>query len=228
MLVVPVFLFLYLRFFGENHYALPRFYPLIDSASGTVQQVRKENRQWYEPEKDTVFQQIPPFQLLSQDSTMFSETQTRGRICVVGFFATQSDAPTRQRLAQLSRVQEVFYERPEILVLAHTVEPEHDTPAVLREYAAGFDPQPGKWFFLTGDSAQVARLRMDAYKITHPAAKSTKTLQPGETIPPHEKLVLVDKAGVIRGYYDGGDKKDVDRLLLEIRVLLNIYQKEKS
>lgn len=227
MLVVPVFLFLYLRFFGENHYALPRFHPLLDSATGTVRVKVKANRQWYEPEQDTLFHQVPAFRLLDQDSTPVSEVKTRGKICVVAFFSTQDNARTRQRLAQLSRVQEVFYDNPDILLLAHTLKPAFDTPVVLRAYAAGFDPQPGKWLFLTGDPVELSRLREEGYRVGYPAARSTKTMKSGETILPHEKLVLVDKSGVIRGYYDGADKKDIDRLLLEIRVLLNIYQKEK-
>jgi protein SCO1/2 len=228
MLVVPVFLFLYLRFFGENHYTLPRFFPLVDSATGTVRMGANSNRQWYELERDTVFHRIPAFQLLSQDSTPVSEAQTRDRIRVVNFFSTNGDAGTARRMAQLARLQEVFYDQPAVLLLSHTLDPRRDTPGVLPKYAADYDPQAGKWLFLTGDSAQLASLRTNGYRLTDPAAVSTKTLDAGETIRPNDKLVLVDKSGVIRGYYDGTDKKDVDRLILEIRVLLRIDQKKKS
>jgi protein SCO1/2 len=55
--------------------------------------------------------------------------------------------------------------------------------------------------------------------------KAVKT--PDETFIHSEKLILVDKEGYIRGFYDGTDKKDVDRLMLEIKVLQKIYETEK-
>ncbi len=50
--------------------------------------------------------------------------------------------------------------------------------------------------------------------------------KPDETFIHSEKLVLVDKQGIVRGFYDGTNNEDVDRLVLEIRVLLDIYNKE--
>lgn len=49
-----------------------------------------------------------------------------------------------------------------------------------------------------------------------------------ETIPYNEQLVLVDKQGYIRGFYNGKDEKDVERLVTEISVLLDIYQKKEK
>jgi protein SCO1/2 len=46
---------------------------------------------------------------------------------------------------------------------------------------------------------------------------------PDETFIHSERLVLVDKEGIIRGFYDGTDKKEVDRLLVEIKVLKTMY-----
>jgi protein SCO1/2 len=49
---------------------------------------------------------------------------------------------------------------------------------------------------------------------------------PDETFIHSERLVLVDKQGVIRGFYNGTDKKEVDRMIMEIKVLKNIYRTE--
>jgi protein SCO1/2 len=51
---------------------------------------------------------------------------------------------------------------------------------------------------------------------------------PDKTFIHSERLVLVDKEGIIRGFYDGTDKKEVDRLLVEIKVLKNIYSTDGS
>ncbi|AYQ34106.1 hypothetical protein [Runella sp. SP2] len=64
---------------------------------------------------------------------------------------------------------------------------------------------------------------IDTYKLGN--LKNEKSKQ---TIPYNEQLVLVDKQGYIRGFYNGKDEKDVERLVTEISVLLDIYQKKEK
>lgn len=70
-----------------------------------------------------------------------------------------------------------------------------------------------------GDSATL----VDTYKLSN--LKNAKTKQ---TIPYNEQFVLIDKQGYIRGFYDGKDEKEVERLITEINVLLDIYQKKEN
>ena len=55
-----------------------------------------------------------------------------------------------------------------------------------------------------------------------------KNVKSNQTIPYNEEFVLLDKQGYIRGFYDGKDEKEVERLITEINVLLDIYQKNKD
>lgn len=57
---------------------------------------------------------------------------------------------------------------------------------------------------------------------------SIKKGKPAKTILYNEQFVLIDKKGFIRGFYDGTDPVDVDRLITEIEILLDIYRKQNN
>lgn len=224
VLVIPAFLFLYLRFFGENHYTLRRYYPLEDSLTGKIVIRPNPDAKFFEPKQDTVFRTIPPFRLLDQDSAVVTEIALKDKIHVADFFFTRCGSICPKLSSQLSRVQEVFGQQPDVHLVSYSVDPEHDTPAVLRRYAREYDARPGRWTFVTGPQNAIYRLALKGYFLPVQQDEDENG-NPDETFTHSEKLVLVDKEGVIRGYYDGTDKKDVDRLILEIRVLLDIYDK---
>jgi protein SCO1/2 len=230
MLVAPVFLFLYLRFFGQNHYDLPRYHPVTDRQTGAVQRVPRANRAWYEPEVDTVFHQVPAFRLLDADNRWVTNAVTTGRIQVVSFVPERCGENCRRVLAQINRVLEVFYDNPAVLALTFTADA--NASARLRAWVDEYEARPDRWLFLRGTAAQVDSLLEKGYRFDAPypteRQRNGKRLPASETFARNEKLLLVDKAGVIRGYYDGTDKKDVDRLILEIRVLNSTYQQKKN
>lgn len=225
VLVIPAFIFLYLRTFGENHYSLRRYYPLEDSTTGAVVMRDNPAARFFEPKQDTVFHQIPSFRLTSQDSSEVTGAILRGKIHVADFFFTRCESICPKLSSQLSRVQEVFSQNPDLQLVSYTVDPAHDTPAVLRRYAREYDARPGRWLFLTGNKRDLYNLALKGYFLPI-QDDGEKTATPNETFTHSEKLILVDKEGIIRGYYDGTNKKDVDRLILEIRVLLDIYSKQ--
>lgn len=227
VLVIPAFIFLYLRFFGENHYVLRRYYPLEDSTTGKIVVRENPDAKFFEPKQDTVFRTIPPFRLLDQDSAVVTGVALKGKIHVADFFFTRCESICPKLSSQLSRVQEVFSQQPDLHLVSYSIDPEHDTPAVLRRYARDYDARPDRWTFVTGPQADVYRLALKGYLLPVQQDEDENG-NPNETFTHSEKLVLVDKEGIIRGYYDGTDKKDVDRLILEIRVLLDIYDKRGS
>lgn len=227
VLVVPAFIFLFLRTFGENRFTLRRYYPLTDSTSEQVLMRPNANAHFFEPKQDTVFHTIPKFSLIDEQSKAVTEKVVRGKIHVADFFFTRCETVCPKLSSQLSRVQEIFIDNPDIRLVSYTVDPDHDTPDVLRRYAKEYDAEPGKWSFLTGQKRKIYDLAQKGYFVAVQAKGDGKTA-PAETFTHSEKLVLVDKEGVIRGYYDGTDKVEVDRLILEIRVLLDIYSKQKS
>jgi len=222
-LLVPALLYIFLRFGTENHYVLPRYLPKIDSARteplmGLV--TLPDGRQI----TDTLYNRIPPFSLIDQNGDTVNQSIVKGKIYVASFFFTRCGTICPKISSQLTRVQDIFRNKPDILFLSHSVDPEHDRPEQLKEYAKKYEAIPGKWYFLTGSKAAIYDLALHGYYLPVVDA-GVKDGKPDETFIHSEKLVLIDKEGIVRGFYDGTDTKDVDRLVLEIRVLLDIYGK---
>ena len=224
-LVVPALIFLYLKGFGENHYELPYMIPLTDSTTGNVMMKKNPNPKWNQPKMDTVFHTIPAWKLTDENGKEFLGQSLKGKIYVADFFFTRCGSICPKMSTELTRLQDTFSEEEEVQIASFSVDPVHDTPEILREYAKKYDAKAGKWHFLTGTKMQIYPLAVKGYFIpVADASEYDKAVKsPDETFIHSEKLILVDKEGHIRGFYDGTDKKDVDRLVLEIRVLLKIY-----
>lgn len=224
-LVVPALIFLYLKGFGKNHYDLPYMIPLTDSTTGNVMMHKNPNPRWNQPEMDTVFHTIPNWKLMDENGEEFLGESLKGKIYVADFFFTRCESICPKMSTELTRVQDTFSKEDEVQLASFSVDPTHDTPKILREYAKKYDAKFGKWHFFTGTKTQIYPLAVKGYFIpVADASEYDKAVKlPDETFIHSEKLILVDKEGHIRGFYDGTDKKDVDRLILEIRVLLKIY-----
>ena len=223
-LLVPALLYLFLRFGTQNHYVLPRYLPKIDSTKGEPLMGKVTLPDGKEI-TDTIYNHIPSFTLIDQDAKTVNQSIVKDKIYVADFFFTRCSTICPRISSQLTRVQDIFRNNPNIAFLSHTVDPEHDRPAQLKAYAQKYEAIPGKWYFLTGSKADIYNLAMHGYYLPTVDA-GLKEGKPDETFIHSEKLVLVDKEGIVRGFYDGTDKEDVDRLVLEMRVLLDGYSKE--
>jgi protein SCO1/2 len=230
VLILPVFIYLGLKAFGTNHFSLPRYIPAIDSTTGEIKMAKRLNPRWNESEMDTVFQTIPDFRLTDESGKVFSAKSLQGKIYVTSFFFTRCGTICPKITSQLSRVQDTFLGDPEVQLLSISVDPKFDQPEKLATYAKRFDANKGQWHFLTGEKKMIYPLVLKGFHV--PLADASEydaaIKNPDETFIHSERLVLVDKEGIIRGFYDGTDKKEVDRLLVEIKVLKNIYSTDGS
>lgn len=218
ILAVPTFIFVFLKLFGQNYYKLPYLMPEVDATGQVVMKGA-----------DTVFHQIPNFDLIDQNGKQFSSAQTKGKIYVTDFFFTRCGTTCPKLTTNLSRIQSLFANDPNILIVSYSVDPKHDSSAVLQKFAQKYDAKTGKWFFITGDKKTIYDLAIKGYKL--PAAdaseydKNIKSID--ETFIHSEKLLLIDKEGYVRGIYDGTYSPDVERLIAEIKVLSEIYKSKK-
>lgn len=205
VLVIPALVFLFLKQFGQNHYAVRKFYPTkIDTV--------KVNGQ---VKLDTVFHKIPPFKLIDQSGNVVTNKTFDHSIYVADFFYTKCPNVCPKLSSQLSRVQDAFENNNDVKILSHTVDPTHDSAEVLTDYASSYGALAGKWYFVTGSKKDIYDLARNGYFV------SATTGTGGEEDFLHsEKFVLIDKNKNIRGYYNGTDPEDVDRLILEIKILL--------
>ncbi|QMU27210.1 SCO family protein [Adhaeribacter radiodurans] len=213
LLLVPIFLFLFLKGFGTNHYSLPTYYPTINE--DTELPVVKDG--------DTVFQKVPDFRFVSQEGKSVSQADLNNTVYVANFFFASCQDVCKKMSAQMVRVNEAFKNNPQVKLISYTVDPERDSVAVLKRYAEMYQANPAKWLFVTGPKTELYALAHNGYKVS--------AMQAPGTIPDFihsEKLILVDKEKHVRGIYDGTNPQDVDRLITEITVLLHSYQQDEK
>ncbi len=230
VLILPVCIYLGLKTWGTNHFVLPRYIPAIDSTTGEIKMGKRLNPRWNESELDTIFQTIPAFNLINEKGQKFSSSSLKGKIYVASFFFTRCGTICPKITGQLSRVQDTFNQDPDLKLVSISVDPAFDHPEKLQAYAKRFDANEGQWTFLTGEKKVIYPLILTGFHV--PLADASEydaaIKNPNETFIHSERLVLVDKEGVIRGFYVGTDKKEVDRLLVEIKVLKTIYSSENT
>jgi protein SCO1/2 len=156
---------------------------------------------------------VPVFQLVNQDNQSFGTEQLRGKIWIADFVYTSCPGPCPMISSRMGELQKPLKDT-DVKLATFSVDPQHDTPTVLRDYAARLNAEPGRWNFLTGDKGTIYRLARDGFKL----ATMKDPQGPG---PIHStRMVLVDRRGSIRGYYDALEADAVTRLLADTHHLL--------
>ncbi len=168
---------------------------------------------------DTIYHQIADFAFVDQDSSLVTEATFKDKIYVADFFFTSCPTICPVMKTQMLRVYEVFEEDPSVAFLSHSIDPEHDTVAVLKEFAKRLGVESSKWHFVTGKKADIFKQGQTSYMVTAMEDAS----EPGGFI--HSgAFILVDKERHIRGVYDGTKEEQVDKLIQDIRILKNEYK----
>lgn len=159
---------------------------------------------------------IPPFGFLDQDSSQISEAWVKGKIYIADFFFTSCPDICPKMNQQMLRVHDEYLEDAEVLILSHTLDPKRDTVATLRSFAKGLGINNDKWKMLTSPDPDYV---FDVCKSYMVAAGPDESLMGG--IFHSGKFVLVDQKSRVRGFYEGTDPKEVDKLMEDILTLKN-------
>jgi len=168
---------------------------------------------------DTIYHTIQDFAFLNQDSMIITEKTFEDKVYVADFFFTSCPSICPKMKQQMLRVYERFYDEPQLLILSHTIDPKHDTVAVLKEYAKLLEVESSKWHFVTGDMDKIYAIAEKSYFA--PAGEDEEA--PGGFLH-NGAFVLVDKDRRIRGVYDGTDEFQVDKLIKDIPRLIQEYE----
>ena len=169
---------------------------------------------------DTVYQTIPDFSFLNQDSTYINNDTFKNKVYVADFFFTScpSICPIMHR--NMKKVYEEYKGNPEVGFLSHTIDFKYDKPSVLKKYAAKLGVDDKKWQFAYGSKEEIYTIAEKSYLVS----VTIDSTQKGMYV--HQGwLVLVDKDRRIRGAYDGTDAKQVEQMAKDIPVLLAEYKK---
>ncbi len=164
---------------------------------------------------DTIYQTIPSFKLLNQDSVYITQDTFKGKVYVADFFFTSCSTicPTMHR--NLKTVYDEYKNNPDVMFLSHTIDFKYDKPSVLKKYAAKLGVDASKWQFVYGNKEEVYHLAEHDYLV---AVQEDSTAKDGYI---HQGwLVLIDKEKKMRGAYDGTKADQVEQLKKDISTLL--------
>ncbi len=165
------------------------------------------------------YHKIADFSLINQNGDTITQDFYKDKIYVADFFFTTCQTICPIMTDHMKDIQQELKDDLDILLLSHSVTPEIDSVAQLKRYALEKGVIDTKWNLVTGDKKQIYELARKSYL----AVKTDGDGGPYDMIHT-ENFMLIDKKKQIRGFYDGTNKEDIERLLDDIEVLKEEYK----
>ncbi len=163
---------------------------------------------------DTLYHRIPDFEFVNQNGDTVNQEKFKGKIYVADFFFATCPSICPKMATHMLEVQKHFYDRSDFALLSHTVNPEHDSVQVLRDYADKVHASDSVWDFVTGDKESLYGIAFEGYFVN----ALRDEIAPGGFL--HSQfLILIDKKGHIRGYFDGTSTTELNDLFDAIEIL---------
>ncbi len=166
-----------------------------------------------------VFGRAPSFTLIDQDGRAFASDVLAGRVWIANFFFTRCVATCPVQTGRLSQLQARWADRrprDELHFLSLSIDPRNDTPTALKKYAETYGADLAHWSFLTGDDGETSALSSHAFKLPV-EPDPTNTRMP---IAHSARFVLVDRRGLVRGYFDSQTDAGVEELVAATETVL--------
>lgn len=174
------------------------------------------------------FEKVPAFEFTDQNDEKVTNSNFENKVYVVEFFFTSCPTICPKMNENMVKIQNEFYGNPSFGIASVSIDPERDSPEVLKNYAEQKGATLKNWYFLTGDKEDVYRFSNDGFRLY---AGENKDVEGGFE---HSGLfALIDKEGYIRSrtvvsgdnenpikFYNGLDSKEVQWLKEDIKLLL--------
>jgi len=157
-----------------------------------------------------VIGEVSDFALIKADGEEFRLSDLDEKYWIAGFFFTRCTAECSLLASNIEDLLETFERFNNVHFVLTTVDPTHDTPEVLSEYAASRSLDAERWHLLTGEYSEIERFMQEDLKLASGESPSMHTT----------RLVLVDNKSQIRGYYQGIDDEAIQRLKTDLLILL--------
>ncbi len=152
----------------------------------------------------------PSFSFTNFDGRTVTNADYAGKVYIAYFFFTSCGGPCPVMNSKVNVLQAEYADQADFRIAGFSVDPERDTVKRLARYAERYSAKPGKWAMMRNDREVVADLASHGFMMGDanvPALHSTR-------------FALVDRHGMIRGYYDGMDDEKVQELREAIDFLL--------
>ena len=160
-----------------------------------------------------------PFTLVNQDGDVITEELVEGKIHVAAFFFTRCVTLCPKISESMSKVQMYFEGKSEPILISHSVTPIMDSVPILSRYADRYNANSDMWHLVTGEKPHIYELARKSYFAVKDEGDGGL-----QDFIHTENLVLVDREGRLRGFYDGTSSEDVGQMIMDIETLQQEYE----
>ena len=168
------------------------------------------------------YHKISNFSLTNQNGKIITQEYYDNKIYIADFFFTTCPMICPIMTENMFQIQEKTIGN-DVLLVSYSVTPEIDSTAQLKKYALEKGVNDNKWNLLTGDKKQIYDLARKSYLVAKNDGDGGKY-----DMIHTENFVLIDKEKRIRGFYDGTNNEEMDKLLKDVKILENSYKNSKN
>jgi protein SCO1/2 len=159
-----------------------------------------------------VLRAVPDFTLTDQSGATVTRESLRGQIWITDFIFTRCKGPCPLMTARMLEMQKALTKTPDVKLVSVTVDPDHDTPAVLQAYAEAIHADPARWKFLTGNPDAIRKMVTQGFM---------QHLEEENGEPVHGTMFLVvDGNGMVRSARMLEDPELIPKILMDTGNLL--------
>jgi protein SCO1/2 len=156
--------------------------------------------------------EVPQFSLIDQQQRPITRDSLKGHVWVASFFFSRCAGTCPMTSSQMSKLQRQVPDG-DVRLVSFSMDPQYDTPEVLRSYARQFKADDERWYMLTGERGQITRV-VDALGLTDP-----KQGQKADTMVHSDQFILIDRQGRTRGFYTSTDDTALQHLAADVALL---------
>lgn len=158
-------------------------------------------------ERLPVLFQVPAFSFTDQNNAAFTRDDLKGRVWIADFIFTTCPGACPVMTEKMKGLSKSLPDA-KINFVSFSLDPEHDTPAVLMQYAKNWKADQSRWHFLTADASKIFDIARGMKVAAQPATENSGIVH-------SEKFVLVDAAGNIRGYYNSTNDNEMKQIVTD-------------
>jgi len=187
------------------------FLVAIALIAGAGKLFRGSERRGYD--ETSVIGVVPEFRFTTQEGKTLTRQDLLGKVWVIVFFFTRCPGPCPMMSSRFAEISKELKKGKDVRLVSLSIDPEHDTPEVLKEYAKRFGADPDRWIFLTGPKNEVEEFT------TKGMLQALSNADP--TAPVHStRFLVIDRQGRIRTARKLDEPELVQKLLIDIGNLL--------
>jgi protein SCO1 len=163
---------------------------------------------------------LPEFVLTNQDNHRMSLADLRGQVWVGDIVFTRCAGPCPIMTGKLSGLQKDLFKGDAVKFVTLTTDPEFDSPEMMKRFGERFNADFKKWYFLTGDKKQIARLAVDGMKLVAIEKSPQERENDADLFIHSTRFVVVDKNGIVRASFDSTEPETPAKLVKAVHQLL--------